>query len=183
MKNEGVPFWLGSLLIAMIAVVAPVPTMFIDRFYAVEYYPAVQSIITSMSNAVPLALLDLYLVAIALLLLRWIVKFFGMTRQHGIVDAIWDFIRRVIRTASVIAILFMVLWGLNYRRTSLEERLNITGPAPSVDDLQAAIADANTLATHVRPARADWSEALVTGAAIAPAFTASAAAMTGASSS
>jgi len=77
-----------------------------------------------------------------------------MLRQHGVVDAFWDIIRRVIRTASFIAILFMVMWGLNYRRTPLEERLGLSGPPPSVDDLQSVIADANTLAVRMRPARA-----------------------------
>ncbi len=154
MKNEGVPFWLGALLIAVVVIVAPVPPWMIDRFYAGEYYPTMQSIITSMSNAVPLALMDLYMLALVVLLLIWIVRFFGTLRQHGVIDAVWDIIRRVIRTASIIAILFMLMWGLNYRRTALEDRLGLSGPGPSADDLQAVISDANMLAVRMRPARA-----------------------------
>jgi hypothetical protein len=125
----------------------------IDRFYSGEFYPTMQSIITSMSNVVPLSLMDLYILALVLLLLRWVVRFFGMLRHHGVVDALWDLIRRVVRTASIVAILFMVMWGLNYRRTPLEERLGLSGAPPSVDDLQSVIADANTLAVRMRPAR------------------------------
>ena len=73
--------------------------------------------------------MDLYILALVLLLLRWVVRFFGMLRQHGVVDAFWDLIRRVIRTASIVAILFMVMWGLNYRRTPLEERLGVSRTA------------------------------------------------------
>ena len=50
MKNEGVPFWLGALITAIVVIVAPVPAWMIDRFYSGEFYPTVQSIITSMSN-------------------------------------------------------------------------------------------------------------------------------------
>jgi hypothetical protein len=65
--------------------------------------------------------------------------------------AVWDVFRRAVRTASIVAILFFLMWGLNYRRTSLEVSLHLAAPSPSADDLQAVILDTNDLAGRLRP--------------------------------
>jgi hypothetical protein len=149
--KQDVPFWLGSCLIALVLAAAPLPAWMIERFYARDAYPLLQGIVTTMSNAIPLAVLDLLLLALALLLARWVVRGVRLARAHGARVAVWDVFRRVVRTVSIVAILFLVMWGLNYRRTSLEASLNLTAPPPSADDLQSAVLEANDLAGRLQP--------------------------------
>ena len=148
--KESVPFWLGACLIALVVAAVPVPAGMIDRFYAGDAYPILQGVVTTMSNAIPLAVLDLMLLALGLLLVAWAVRIIRVTRAHGARIAVWDVFRRVVRTASIVAILFLLMWGLNYRRTSLEVSLNLTAPPPSADDLQSAVLEANDLAGRLQ---------------------------------
>lgn len=149
-----VPFWLGSLIVAVGLAVVPVPAWMIDRFYSGEVYPAVQRVVTTLSNAIPFAVLDLLLVALVVLLGHWAVRLVRVARARGAVTAVWEVFRRVVRATSIVAILFLLMWGLNYRRTSLEVSLKVTGPPLSADDLQSAILEANALASRVRPSLA-----------------------------
>jgi hypothetical protein len=158
-KTDGVPFWLGALLIAVVLAVAPVPDWMIERFYSRDFYPLVQGIVTSMSNVVPLALLDVFILIAVAIVIRWIVLFVGALRTDGIIDAVWEIFRRVVRGVSIVAILFLLMWGLNYRRTPLEEALRQPAMTLSADDLQGAIAEANAVAARVRPALATSAEA------------------------
>jgi hypothetical protein len=150
MKND-VPFWLAALVTAVVLAIVPLPAWMVDQFYSREFYPVVQGIMTTISNAVPLAVLDLLIVALVLLVIRWLIRFVRLTRKESIAVAVSDLLRRFLRTASILSILFLVMWGLNYRRIPLEESLNLTGAAPSADDLQAVILEANSVAGRMRP--------------------------------
>jgi hypothetical protein len=149
--KEGVTFWFGALIVAVGLAVVPVPAWMIDQFYSGQVYPAVQGVVTTLSNAVPFAVLDLLLVALVVLLVHWAMRFVRVARARSALTATWDVFRRIVRAASIVAVLFLLMWGLNYRRTSLEMSLKLTGPPPSADDLQSAILEANALAGRVRP--------------------------------
>ena len=150
MKND-VPFWIGGLVTAAVLAVAPVPTWMIEQFYSRDFYPFEQGLVTSMSNAIPLAVLDVLLLLLVVLVVRWLVRFVRVWRDDGPVDAVWEIFRRVVRAVSIVAIFFLIMWGLNYRRIPLENALGILGPPPTADDLQNAIIEANGLAARERP--------------------------------
>jgi hypothetical protein len=149
--TKGVPFWIVTLITAVALAAVPVPAWMIDRFYSRDTYPRIQGVVTTVSNAIPLAVLDLLLLALVLLLVRWAVRLVQVARAHGIVRALWDVFRRLVRTGSIVAILFLFMWGLNYRRTPLEVSLKLPARLPSADDLQSAILEANDVAGRLRP--------------------------------
>ena len=153
MKND-VPYWLAALLTAVVLAILPLPPWMVDQFYSREFYPVVQGIMTTLSNAIPLAVLDILIVALVLLLVRWLVLFVRITRKESIAVAVSVVLRRLIRTASIGSIVFLVMWGLNYRRIPLEVSLNLTSAAPSAEDLQSAILEANAIAGRMRPSLA-----------------------------
>jgi hypothetical protein len=69
-----------------------------------------------------------------------------------VVDALWDLTRRLVRIASLLTLMFLWTWGLNYRRLPLETALaGNRAVEPTQEMLQNAIADANGLATRIRP--------------------------------
>jgi hypothetical protein len=149
--KKDVPFWLGTWFVAVVLVAVPVPAAMVDRYYSRDAYPIIQGVVTTISNAIPFAVLDLLLLSLILLFVRWAVRGVRVARVLGARIAVWDVFRRMVRTASIVAILFLLMWGLNYRRTSLEVSLKLAAPPPSADDLQSAILEANALAGRIRP--------------------------------
>jgi hypothetical protein len=145
--------WLTAPIVAAALLFAPMPAALVDRLYSRVAFPRVQTALTSLSNLAPFAALDVLLVGSALLVLWRLAQLVGLARRLDLVEAGWDAIRRVVRAAGVVTILFLCLWGLNYRRTPLDVALHgAAAMQPSAKELRAAITDANGLAARVRPA-------------------------------
>jgi hypothetical protein len=77
--------------------------------------------LTPASSILPLALLDvavlgLLVAAVAFVVRRW--------RAGGARTAVVDSIAGALRSAAVLYLVFLFLWGLNYRRMPLEEKLD-----------------------------------------------------------
>jgi hypothetical protein len=66
-------------------------------------------------------------------------------------DALWEGLRRVVRAVAILVILFLWGWGFNYRRLPLETVVPGGAVPPTVDALQAALADSAALAARLRP--------------------------------
>jgi hypothetical protein len=149
---DPVRWWLLALIVALGLALVPVPAWVVDEFYSRDMYPWVQTWMTTATNLLPLAVLDALIVgAVALVVVR-IGRLWRVARDRGVLDAGWELIRRVIRFAAVLTILFLATWGCNYRRLPLETAL--TGQraiTPTVESLRHAVADANALAARLRP--------------------------------
>lgn len=152
--------WLVLFVLALVFALAPLPDWIVEQFYSRGVFPTLQIWITTVTNLVPVAILDLMILgALSAVVLRmgslWVA-----VRKRGIFSAAWEALRRVIRVASVVTILFMWFWGFNYRRIPLETALGGNTPHLTADLLQTTIADANALAVRVRQeknAQADMS--------------------------
>jgi len=139
-------------VIAVIAAVVPIPQWMVDQFYSREMYPWLQGIMTTGTNILPFAVLDIILIGLIIGVLHRMVRLFHVTRQRGVIDALWEALRRVIRATSIIAILFLWAWGFNYRRLPLENVVPGGQAArPTVESLSLAFADAGALAARLRP--------------------------------
>jgi hypothetical protein len=159
-----------STAIALALLLVPVPGWVVEELYSRDTYPWLQDILTAGTNVVPFAVLDVLLLGGIVATVFRIVRLFNVARQRGIVDAIWEGLRRVIRFAAVLAVMFFWAWGFNYRRAPLEAGLpGAKAVEPTVDLLQLAVADANSLATRLRslvitrkePSYADLADALL----------------------
>ena len=112
-----------AVLVAVAAVCAsiPVPSRYVESVYSRTIYPAMQWWVTMASNTVPIALLDVALgVVLSALAWRFVVRArrFGFRRASG-----WALVT-LIRSGAVAYLAFLALWGLNYRRMPLEQRLD-----------------------------------------------------------
>jgi hypothetical protein len=139
-------------VVAVLVLLVPIPAWIVDDFYSRDMYPWFQNLVTTVTNVLPLAVIDVLLVLIAVLTLHRTWRLFHVMRQRGVIDAIWEAVRRIVRFVSIVAILFYWAWGFNYRRLPLDSVL--AGGAPprlTVDMLQAGFADAATLAARLRP--------------------------------
>jgi hypothetical protein len=102
----------------------------VERWYSNSFYPVIQHEVTSVTNLVPVAVLDFLTVAAAvgLALLWWRAMRAGSGRRwRALGRAAWV----TMASALVVYLLFEVLWGLNYYRLRLADTLVLDGPAPT----------------------------------------------------
>ncbi len=108
---------LALVVLAVILAAAPLPAPPIERWYSRGIYPPMQSVLTGLSNLVPVAVLD---VAALVLLATALVR---IARVGGWWPRARWLAGRLAATAATVYILFVLVWGLNYRRERLEDRL------------------------------------------------------------
>jgi hypothetical protein len=105
---------------AITLAVLPLPKYWIERVYSLGLYPAIQSRLTPLTNLVPVALFDLSIV----LLIAWLGwRFERRWRNAGFARAIASTLGSALVAAAVIYLAFLLLWGFNYRRVPLEEKI------------------------------------------------------------
>lgn len=150
-SSDPVRFVILAPLIAIAMWFVPLPPAVVDEFYSRDMYASMQRGLTSLTNILPIALMDFFLmIAIVLVLLR-IGKLWGTVRQRGLFDAISEAIRRVIRAVAVLVIIFMWMWGFNYRRIPLDHVIQTVVRHPPIEAFQSAVIDGNSLARRLRP--------------------------------
>jgi hypothetical protein len=151
MNPEPIRWWLAAPVFALFVAIVPIPAWIVDDFYSRDMYSWLQGVMTATTNVLPFALLDVILLGIALAVLRRTYKLFHVARQRGIMDALWEAVRRMLRAAAVIFILFLWAWGFNYRRLPLDTAVPGGATQPTVDALAAALSDSGALASRLRP--------------------------------
>jgi hypothetical protein len=151
LTSEPVRWWLLSAVLAAGAIVVPIPAWVIDEFYSRDMYLWFQRAMTSFTNILPFAVLDIILLLAAFAFLFRLVRLFNVARQRGVVDALWEGFRRIVRVVSIATLLFFWGWGFNYRRLPLEDVLpGHTATQPTMDMIKVAFSDAGALAARIR---------------------------------
>lgn len=104
---------------ALLAIV-PLPQPFIERFYSTFLYIHLQRVITNASNLAPFSLFDALIVGIIAL---WLLELIADIRRRK--PVIVRLLVRSVVWACLLYIAFVGLWGFNYRRVKLTEKLEI----------------------------------------------------------
>ncbi len=116
---------LVTVLLAVGVAVAPRPAEVVERVYAARVYPALQALVTGLSNAMPFALFDVVLVmAVAGGIWLWTRALLGARRAR----AAGPLVGAAGMTAVAVAagyLWFVAMWGLNYARPPLDVRLGL----------------------------------------------------------
>ncbi|HXT69257.1 MAG TPA: DUF3810 family protein [Vicinamibacterales bacterium] len=151
LNPEPVRWWVVSLVVAVIVFFTPLPAWVIEDFYSRDMYPWLQDIVTTVTNTLPLAVLDVILIVVAFAVLFRIRRLYYVLRQRGVMDAIWEAFRRIVRAVCVLAVLFYWAWGFNYRRVPLESIIpGGKSPQVTVDMLVSGFSDSAVLAASLR---------------------------------
>ena len=114
----GIAGAVALIVVAAAAAIAPLPAGGVERFYSTRFYPLIQRVVTPASNLVPIALLDVAIIGVLAFLVLRFVRAGGRkpgARAVGVA---------LLKTVAVVYLLFLVMWGLNYRRVPLEEKLD-----------------------------------------------------------
>jgi hypothetical protein len=163
--------------LAAVALLAPISSSLVDRYYAPLYGPW-QRIVTPLFDWMAFAPFDVWLVvtlvAFGLLARRaWRRAAPGGTRRLGVVAL------NVIVAVSAVYLWFLASWGLNYRRAPLTARLDISRERVTAAAVQAlaarTVAELNRL--HADAWARGWPEWRDVPALLTPSMPAAAAAL------
>lgn len=153
--------WIVGALVAAAAATAallPLDAREVERWYSTGLYPWWQPLVTHATNQVPFAVFDVIVAIAGGLAAGWLLvgPFFASpgTRLRALAVGIG----RIAVAAAVLYLWFLLAWGLNYRRVSMRDRLDVRGGAAPTDAVEAlahrAVAALN--ATYAPAHTAGW---------------------------
>jgi hypothetical protein len=135
------------VLLAAAAALVPVPPALVERMYSTDVYLRLQDLVTPVSNRVPFALFDALLLSV---LVAWLFALgVDVRRTRGAWIVAARLLLRSLVWSSALYLAFLAVWGLNYRRTRLVDKLQFDvraiSPATAVSAGNTAVAALNAL--------------------------------------
>ena len=124
---------IAAVAFAAAAALLPVPAGVVERVYSAGVYPWWQRAVTPLSNAVPFALFDLLVAAVAAVWLALTIAQFLKRRTRALAPVA---VRTVVWVAAAYLV-FLAAWGLNYRRVRLVDKLPFDRTRVSVEAARA----------------------------------------------
>jgi hypothetical protein len=116
---------------AIIVALAPVDSGTIERTFSTTLYPRLQRVLTPLSNVAPFAVFDLLTLAACALLVTVIVRGVRRARRERRGRPLLDALGALATGAAIVYLLFLGVWGFNYRRLPMAERLVLASAAPN----------------------------------------------------
>jgi hypothetical protein len=156
------------LLVALAAVLALVPMSpaAVEAWYSSWFYPHLERAVTPVSNAFPIALLDALLVAAVFAVIVSLTRAIRVAWTTRRFARLVRTVAHLVAAAAAIYVLFLLLWGFNYRRVRMPDRLVLDRAAPTPEQVVelglTAIVQMNALhaAAHAQPpAVPEWQDA------------------------
>jgi hypothetical protein len=130
-RDVGGVWNLSILAFACAAAALPIPAQAVERWYSAGLYPPLQRLLTSGSNVLPFAVLDVLIVAFPI---AWIAAAARDAWQSPRrLRALGKWMWRTVVAAAAVYLLFLVAWGLNYRRVPLERKLQYDARGVTAD--------------------------------------------------
>ena len=157
-------FWRGigvvMVLLAGICAWAPMQPATVERWYALGLYPSIQAVLTPLSNLMPFAVLDILLIATLAFVVFCVVRAARAIRRTRSPRPLAGLLATLLVTASALYLIFLVLWGFNYRRTPVSQHLELSAAPPTTEGVvnlgARSVAELNRL--HAGAHRLGWNE-------------------------
>jgi hypothetical protein len=157
---------------AIVAAVTPIPPGVVESWYSTWFYPPVQRVLTPVTNLVPVSTLDVLIVAALVAAGAFVVHTVRGVRRERRVAPIGRAAARLLTAAAIVYLAFVLLWGFNYRRIPMSQRLAVAPDPPSsaaVFELgMQAVSEMNRL--HAAAHRHGWSGDLWSDESLVGAF-------------
>ena len=149
-----------GVALALAAGFAPIPPTTIERWFSTGVYPALQRHVTSLSNLLPFAVLDVLALVGCAAIAVTVVRVAYAVRKTRRVMPVVRALGHVAFAAALVYLAFLMLWGFNYRRVPMAERLVMNAGAPTPQAVTALGLEAATQlnALHEEAHRTGWGE-------------------------
>ena len=160
----------ATVVVALLGAVVPVSPSFIERWYSTGLYPRIQNLLTPVSNVIPFALFDVLTIGALVLVVGSLVRAIRRARQARRLSILLSTLGNIIFGAAAAYLVFLVVWGFNYRRVSMAERIVVGPAAPTADAVRAlgqrAVMELNALhpAAHAASDTPPWRDEAMRGA-------------------
>jgi Protein of unknown function (DUF3810) len=152
--------WRPALVAAAIgAAFVRLPPVLVERLYSAHVYAGMQPLLTSISNLAPFALFDLLVPGVVVSWLALGAR--DLAHVKGRLRALALIVWRGIVWSAALYLVFLLVWGLNYRRVRLVDALAVDTARvtpPAVRDAAMIAADQMN-ALHARAHAAGWPAA------------------------
>jgi hypothetical protein len=143
------------------AAVAPVDPRTVERWYSTGLYPPIQRVLTPVSNLVPFAWFDLLTIGAAAAAIAVVCRSALRARRKRTWRPLLSAVGRLLTAAACLYLIFLTLWGMNYRRLPMLDRLVLARTDASSGDVIAlgltAVEQMNAL--HARAHAEGWRTA------------------------
>jgi hypothetical protein len=160
---------LAVIVTAAVAALAPLPAPLVERVYARTIFPRLQPLVTALSNIFPFALFDVLILTVAVLVVWWVARAIGVARRKGWLLTTARLMLGAAALAGAAFLVFLLAWGLNYRRQPLSASLDFDARRVTADAARRLAADvvARLNALHGPAHAAGWPAAGAVDAALA----------------
>ena len=154
----------GTVLGALVCALAPFSPSFVERWYSTGLYPRIQHLLTPITNLIPFALFDVLTIGAVVLVIVSLVRGIRQARRTRRFSILLGTVGNLAVGAAAVYLIFLLLWGFNYRRISMSERLVVDRAAPNADAVRAlgeqAVQELNRLyeAAHAAGDTPPWRD-------------------------
>ena len=118
-------------VLALVAAFAELPRALVERWYSTGLYPVVQQVLTPVSNLLPFAWLDVMVIAAVPAALFALIRAGRSAWRARRPVILLVAVGHLAAAAAALYLVFLILWGFNYRRMPMEERLVLDRGAPA----------------------------------------------------
>ena len=152
--------WILLLILAALGALVPFNPDVVERWYSTTVYPRIERVLTPISNVLPVAWLDI----LSVLAVIWLVSTWWRAIKADVLPR-WPRIRRAaamtIAFAASLYLAFLLLWGLNYRRVPMTERLALRNESASTESAVQLAREtvARLNGTYALAHNAGWTDA------------------------
>ena len=161
MKRFGTGLLFLTLAAALSAAGARAPAA-VERLYSRGVYPALSSVLSCVSGAVPISVAEVCLFAAAVLLVRRALRLTRQGRELGWRPALGICIGDLTLVAGGLALAFVLLWGLNYRRLPFATSAGLDASPATADELHDLAAALAGRANELREGLAEDGQGVMT---------------------
>jgi hypothetical protein len=144
--------------LALLAAVLPTSPDAVEGAYSTGIYPALQRVLTPITNLTPVAMLDLLLIILLVVVPTALFVAIRNGRRTRTARPVLRTLGWIVVGGATCYLLFLALWGFNYRRVPMEQRIELARPAPERDQvLRMGMTAARALnSLHVDARQEGW---------------------------
>jgi hypothetical protein len=130
---------------------------FVEWLFSNGLYARLQPPLTRLSNVIPFAIFDALLIFVVIVVLVWLVAAWKRPRTH-----VWRFLLRAGTLAAGLYLVFLAIWGLNYRREPLRRTLEFRQERVTPEALEElaghAVTELNSIYPSLPTSWPAWNE-------------------------
>ena len=132
------------VLLAVLGALVPLSPDVVERWFSTGVYPPIQRTLTPVANRLPFAWLDVLVIGGFAALVVVVVRAVRASRRARRIRPAVHALGTLVTTAAIVYLLFLIVWGFNYRRLPMTDRLAVQPGPPTADAVLALGIDAAT---------------------------------------